>query len=301
MISKLDQYKLTKDKMKRLKSRVRKGIPECMRGYVWQYFAEVDSFKKRGDYFQMLKEKMDIEEELNSAEKDILKDLDRTFPNSPFFKEKLGLGQRSLFNVLSIFSKHYTETGYVQGMGFFTATLLNYMDEESAFWMLTSLMEKYKFNGFYQQDFPELPKAFYKLSSLVKKFYPKIYETFKAKKLNPSMFASQWFLTLFFVNVRYEIFIRIFDIFLVEGPKKTFFRIGLALIKLNEDKILNSKEFDELMEVMKHLGEKITVGKLFDEAFSLNITNKILDDYEKQYDTLIANKVTDEVLDQINM
>lgn len=300
MIAKLDQYRLTKEKTKKLKTRVRRGIPDCLRGYVWQFFAEVENFRKRGDYFQLLKDKISKNEDLNLAEKDILKDLDRTFPNSTFFKEKLGLGQRSMFNVLSIFSSHYTETGYVQGMGFLTACLLNYMDEETAFCMLISLMEKYKINGFYKQDFPELSKAFYKLTSLIKKFSPKVYEVFKNKRLYPYMYATNWFLTLFFVSVRFEVFLRIFDIFLIEGQKKIIYRIGLALIKLNEDKILNAKEFDELMEIMKKLGEKITVEKLFEEAFSFKITSKNLEEYEKQHDYLTTNNLSDEVLDLIN-
>ena len=300
MINKLDQYRLTKEKTKKLKTRVRRGIPDCLRGYVWQFFADVENFRKRGDYYQMLQFKINKNEEFNSAEKDILKDLNRTFPNSPFFKEKLGLGQRSLFNVLSIFSNYYTETGYVQGMGFLTACLLNYMDEETAFWMLISLMEKYKINGFYKQDFPELPKAFYKLTSLIKKFHPKVYEIFKAKRLYPYMYAIHWFLTLFFVNIRFEVFLRIFDIFIIEGQKKIIYRIGLALIKLNEEKILNAKEFDGLMDIMKKLGDKITVDKLFEEAFSFKITKKNLEEYEKQYDMLIANNLSDEILDFIN-
>ena len=100
-------------------------------------------------------------------------------------------------------------------------------------------------------------KAFYKLLSLLKKICPRIYECFKTHGLCPSMYASQWFLTLFFVNVKYEIFLRIFDLFLLERNSKIIYRFGLALLKLNEEKIVNAKLFDELMIIIKHFKHEI--------------------------------------------
>lgn len=301
MVRKLKTYWDSKEKFRRLKIRTREGIPECMRGYIWQVYAQVEDFMKRGDYYQLLNSMKNINEELNSTEKEILKDIDRTLPNSTFFKDKLGLGQRSLFNVLSTFSRHNPETGYVQGMGFFTACLLNYMDEESAYWMLNSIMEKYKINSFFKEGFVELKKANYKLIGLLKKFHFKIYEAFRLKHLNPSSHTNQWFLTLFFINVRYENFVRIFDIFLLEGESKLIYRIGLSLLKLNEEKIVNAKEFDELMEIMKHLDDNITIENLLDEAFELKINKKLLSEYEKQYEQLCTNKSNDDILDLLNM
>ena len=75
----------------------------------------------------------------------ILKDLDRTYPNQSLFKTKYGSGQRSLYRVLCSYSKYNKEIGYVQGMGFIAAVLLIlliYMDEESTFFILESLMKK---------------------------------------------------------------------------------------------------------------------------------------------------------------
>ncbi len=215
-------------------------------------------------------------DDYSEAEKDIMKDLSRTFPNNTFFKEKLGMGQRSMFNVLSAFSKCSTETGYVQGMGFLSACFLNFMDEESAFWMLISIMDKYHLKGFYKQGFPELSVALFKFMSLVKKMFPKIFETFKQHSVYSSMFASQWFLTLFLVNLKFEVVVRIFDCFLMEGLR-VIYRMGLALLKLNEDRINNNKQFDEVMNIMKNLDDGITIDKLFKAAFdSIKLSEKTL-------------------------
>ena len=40
-----------------------------------------------------------------------------------------------------------TQVGYVQGMGFVSAILLRYMDEESAFWTLVALLKGVRGRG----------------------------------------------------------------------------------------------------------------------------------------------------------
>jgi hypothetical protein len=44
------------------------------------------------------------------------------------------------------------------------------MDEESSFFMLHSLMKKYKMEGIFFDEFPELRKKFYILLNLQKKY-----------------------------------------------------------------------------------------------------------------------------------
>lgn len=51
-------------------------------------------------------------------------DLGRTFPHHRFYKQALGLGQLSLFNLLKAYSILDPELGYCQGLGFICAVLL---------------------------------------------------------------------------------------------------------------------------------------------------------------------------------
>ena len=153
MIQHYDEFK-TKN-FSKLKSRTRKGIPDSVRSYVWQLFGEKDKYYEK-DLFNKL-ESINLDEETEIV---IIKDLDRTFPACQFFKEKYGNGQRKLFKVLSYYSKYNKDTGYVQGMGFIVAVFLTYMDEESSFFMLHSLMKKYDMEGFYLPGFPILKKHF---------------------------------------------------------------------------------------------------------------------------------------------
>ena len=234
MIQNYDEFKVKK--FEKLKSRTRKGIPDSLRSYVWQLFAEKNRFYQK-DLFKKL-ESRSIKEDMELV---IIKDLDRTYPNCQLFKDKYGNGQRKLYRVLSSYSKLNTSTGYVQGMGFIVAVFLTYMDEESSFYMLHSLMKKYELEGFYLPGFPELKKTFFILLNLEKKFVPKVYELFKKEGMVPSMYASEWFICLFSRNLDFKTLVRIFDVFLLEGYK-VIYRFALAFIKIKEDEFLKAKD-----------------------------------------------------------
>lgn len=48
----------------------------------------------------------------------------RTFPDHKYYKDALGVGQLSLFNLLKAYSILDPELGYCQGLGFICAVLL---------------------------------------------------------------------------------------------------------------------------------------------------------------------------------
>ena len=54
----------------------------------------------------------------SACERVIRRDIARTYPEHAFFKEKDGLGQESLFNVMKAYSLHDREVGYCQGSAF---------------------------------------------------------------------------------------------------------------------------------------------------------------------------------------
>ena len=155
MLSNFDDF--VKNHYSKLKERVRKGIPDSLRGYAWQKILNVDEDIYKKDLYQQLSE----ESGEKSLEEVIIKDIDRTFPKNTFFNQKYGGGQRSLYKVLVNYSKFNKEVGYVQGMGFITALLLTYMDEERSFFMLHALMKKRELESLYLPGFPDLNKKLY--------------------------------------------------------------------------------------------------------------------------------------------
>ena len=73
---------------------VRKGVPSHFRGIVWQLLCTASiSFKSK--YSEYIKQS-------SPHEKVIRRDISRTYPDHEFFKEKDGLGQEGLFNVIKV-------------------------------------------------------------------------------------------------------------------------------------------------------------------------------------------------------
>eukprot|EP00742_Colponemidia_sp_Colp-10_P004044 GILJ01004314.1.p1 GENE.GILJ01004314.1~~GILJ01004314.1.p1 ORF type:complete len:159 (-),score=16.76 GILJ01004314.1:7-483(-) len=114
-----------------VKNRIRQGVPDILRGFMWQVFANVQEYKKNHlDVYQQLVGQTHV-----PFEDDIMRDISRTFPKQIFFRERHGFGQTSMLRVLKAYSLYNSEVGYCQGMGFITGLLLLYMSEEDCFWM----------------------------------------------------------------------------------------------------------------------------------------------------------------------
>ena len=175
-------------------------------------------------------------------------------------------------------------------MGFIVAVFLSYMDEESSFFMLDSLMKKYGLEGFYKPNFPDLKKTFYILLNLMKKFLPKIYELFKKEGMMPSMYASEWFICVFSRNLEFNTLVRIFDVFLLEGYK-VIYRFALAFLKLKEEKFLVGKDgLASIMKTMNECTEDVDVEKVFKIAFGFSLSRKYIDKLGIEYETIKNNQ-----------
>ena len=283
MLNNYQKYQTTK--RAKLKSRTRKGIPDSLRSIVWQLFAGTDKLKEKNLFENLNKQELD-----KDIEGVIIKDLDRTFPSCQLFKEKYGMGQRKLYRVLSNYSKYNKVLGYVQGMGYLAAIFLLYMDEESAFYMLHSLVKNYGFEGLYKEGFPDLKKKFYVLLNLEKKYIPKIYDIFKRDGVFISIYASQWLLCLFAKDLKPNILVRIFDVFLFEGFK-VIYRFALAFLKLKEKAFIsNKKGIFYSMNTIKLLFDNIDIDELFKVAFSFSLSRSHIKKYEEEYEQNKNNK-----------
>jgi hypothetical protein len=277
MLEHIDVYR--SKKRNKLKKRTRKGIPDSLRGYIWQLFSKKNKYYMKDLYQNLEKEKLDPETETT-----IIKDLDRTFPSCQLFKDKYGAGQRKLFKVLSNYSKYNNTIGYVQGMGYLVALFLIYMNEESSFYVLHSLIKDYELEGIYKQGFPDLKKKFYVLLNLEKKFIPKIYDVLKRDGIFPSIYASEWFICLFSKDLKINVLVRIFDTFLFEGFK-VIYRFALAFLKMKEKQFTKGKPgIVYTMEIIKKCFEDIDIEALFKVAFSFHLSKKHINKFELEYE-----------------
>ena len=81
------------------------------------------------------------------------------------------------------------------------------------------------------------------------------------------MYCASWYLTLYAGYFPYEIYSRIWDVYLAEG-RKTLFRISLAIMKINEPKLLG-KDVGEMKKVIQQYPKEAKLEELFHYAFNV--------------------------------
>jgi len=228
----------------KFKRRVRKGIPPEYRGLVWQLLSGGRALMVSSPgVFQQLLEAVEVE--VDTA---IMRDLNRTYPTHIFFMQRQGPGQRALYNVLRAYAAFDKRVGYVQGMGFIAAVLLLHMPEEEAFWTLAALMQgsvHAPLGGMYAVGMPVLQQCLFQFSALLQAKLPLLAAHLSREGVEPPMFATHWFNTLFAYSLPFPHLLRVWDIFMLEGMK-IIFRVSVVVLKLSEDRLI-SCNFERLV------------------------------------------------------
>lgn len=266
-----------------VKRRIRKGIPDCLRGLVWQLISgSRDLLLMNPGVYEQL-----VIYETSASELDIIRDISRTFPSHVFFQQRHGPGQRSLYNVLKAYSVFDRDVGYVQGMGFLAGLLLLYMSEEDAFWLLVALLKgavHAPMEGLYLAGLPLVQQYLFIFERLVRELLPKLGEHFSEEMINPSMYASQWFITVFSYSFPFHLALRIWDVFLSEGVKIVF-KVGLALLTYCHNDLVKLP-FEKLIHALKNFpDDAMNPDTLLPLAYSIKITKRLEElklEYEKK-------------------
>ncbi|KAB5561064.1 hypothetical protein DKX38_006021 [Salix brachista] len=263
-----------------VKRRIRKGIPDCLRGLVWQLISgSRDLLLMNPGVYEQL-----VIYETSASELDIIRDISRTFPSHVFFQQRHGPGQRSLYNVLKAYSVYDRDVGYVQGMGFLAGLLLLYMSEEDAFWLLVALLKgavHAPMEGLYQVGLPLVQQYLSSFDRLMKEQMPKLGEHFTQEMINPSMYASQWFITVFSYSFPFHLALRIWDVFLYEGVKIVF-KVGLALLKYCHDDLVKLP-FEKLIHALRNFPEDaMDPDTLLPMAYVIKVSRR-LEELKQEY------------------
>ncbi|XP_061703910.1 ecotropic viral integration site 5 ortholog isoform X3 [Cydia pomonella] len=262
---------------------VRQGVPHHFRGIVWQLLAGVDSSPEKKLYASYIKAK-------SACEKVIRRDIARTYPEHDFFKEKDGLGQESLFNVMKAYSLHDREVGYCQGSGFIVGLLLMQMPEEEAFAVLVKIMQQHRMRDMFKPSMAELGLCMFQLENLVQELLPDLHVHFQSQSFSTSIYASSWFLTLFTTTLSLPLACRIMDVFLSEGIEIVF-KVALAMLTLGKNDLLSLDMESILKYIQKELPAKTEADQdaFMNLAYSIKVNPKKMKKLEKEY-TVIKTK-----------
>lgn len=103
-----------------LSAKIRAGVPQPLRGLVWQTMSQSSATNLESLYEQLSAD----DAEKSRYERIINRDLARTFPNVDMFKLDGGSGQQAMGRVLKAYSMYDAHVGYCQGLAFVVGPLL---------------------------------------------------------------------------------------------------------------------------------------------------------------------------------
>ncbi|XP_041074745.1 USP6 N-terminal-like protein isoform X2 [Polyodon spathula] len=263
MLKKWDKYRNSEKMMRR----IYKGIPLHLRGQVWSVLLDVEKIKNEntGKY-----EKMKQQARLYSTEiKQIDLDVNRTFRNHIMFRDRFGVKQQALFDVLAAYSVYNTEVSYCQGMSQIAAILLMYLNEEDAFWALSQLLtnQKHAMHGFFIPGFHKLLRFQAHHDQILSRLIPKLKKHLDREQMSTGIYTTKWFLQCFIDRTPFTLTLRLWDIYILEG-ERVLTAMAYTVLKLHKKNLLKMS-LEELREFLQenivrsfHLNDDIVIEQL---------------------------------------
>ena len=255
-------------------------------------------------------------------ERDIKKDIHRTFPDEPYFSsDEYGLvGQNHLYKVLVALSNYFPHVGYCQGMNFIIAFLLMISggNELETFWLFVTLARNPEFNliGLFEDGFPFINLHVSLFHQIFKKELPALYDHVQSLMLPDSLWISNWLCSLFLYALPTKKVIRVWDVMLTED---IFFlvKVAVALMKLYEKEILglDTNGFNDLFRFIKSekcikhpkvsasestiifQAKEVDIEQLLKIAQKMKISKEKIGECVRVYKETMPAHISDEILD----
>ncbi|KAG9242830.1 rab-GTPase-TBC domain-containing protein [Calycina marina] len=242
--------KVGRAKWNEFKSLVLGGIPIVLRAKVWAECSGASALRIPG-YYEDLVSQLEGIEDLKAANQ-IKMDINRTLTDNIFFRR--GTGVCKLEEVLVAYSRRNTEIGYCQGMNLITACLLLIMPTaEDAFWMLASIIEKILPNNYYDNSLLASRADQQVLQQYVAEILPKLSTHLHDLSIELEALSFQWFLSVFTDCLSAEALFRVWDVLFCTNDGSTFlFQVALALLKLNEQQLLQCSTTASIYTYLNH-------------------------------------------------
>ncbi|TYZ63600.1 hypothetical protein PybrP1_004810 [[Pythium] brassicae (nom. inval.)] len=200
----------------------------------------------------------------------IQRDVTRTFSifERSYLPDKdIGAQQGALFRVLNAIAE--AEDGYCQGMNFIAALfLVEGLDEADAYALFLYLLKKRHLARIYQRSSTFLDDYLEHFNLMFQRELPDLHQHLLAQGFVIPMYGIEWFTTLFSLSTKPDLACAIFDLFFV-GVQDIFLRMGLAILKLSEAKLM-CMTFEDFLKEFKPLVRQIDPYQAILKALSFS-------------------------------
>jgi hypothetical protein len=236
---------------------VRSGIAFEQRSDVWELLSGSRIYGGRLEnpinyYKSLVKQSHLIPPKLK---KDIRADIPRTMQEHAKFKTKKA--QDELNRILSAYCVRNPTIGYCQSMSHVVGFLMMYYGEESSFWFLCSLLDNFLPSEFYSPSLLGVRTETEVFNRLVSEKMNKLYKHLIKYDIDLRVVSLKWFMCIYLLTFPLEVTARIWDCFLLEGIS-ILFNIGLALLDINKNALLDLNETSLLLEHLQQMGSAVT-------------------------------------------
>lgn len=260
------------------------GVPYEYKNMVWQLLLgylptnksrrEATLTRKRKEYVDSIPTYFDIADNERTTEegetlRQILVDLPRTCPDTPFFHQPLI--QKAMERILYIWAIRHPASGYVQGMNdlltpMLLVSLFPFVDdvmrcdvatidskvmmdvEADAYWSLTKLLDNIQDHYTFSQ--PGLQRMVLRLEDLVHRVDAELHDHLDSEGLQYMQFAFRWMNCLLLRELPLRVIVRLWDTYLSEergGFENFHVYVCAVLLKTFREPLLKMSFQDVLM------------------------------------------------------
>ena len=282
-LNKIFSSKLNKKIYKEILNRkdLEKGIIENKQMHIniWKILLKYNLIKKEYPYHPNLEKALQIKYSMNGKNDFCIIDLDsqRTlFDKNTNVEEK----RKSLNNILKTCIMLNEEGSYCQGMNFVGGFILKISEnEEESFYLLMGLFKYTDYRSIFKKDLTKLRLFFSIFEKILKLYIPTLESYFTENKVTANYYLSAWFIALFTSLVKQgqklDAFLKIFDLFIIDGWK-AIFNISMDILRKNEETLLTYKNEVLLHYLTNTLGYDYVLNRQNYEYLLDNNINKRL-------------------------
>ncbi|XP_039282761.1 small G protein signaling modulator 3 homolog isoform X2 [Nilaparvata lugens] len=279
-----DNVDIKLPKTDKLREMVRDGIPHSLRSQIWMRMS--GALAKKQSYDMSYK---DIVKSSNSdvlvTSKQIEKDLLRTFPANACFNDMNSTGVPRLRRVLRALAWLYPDIGYCQGSGMIAGSLLLFMEEEDAFWLMCTIVEDILPASYYSPSLLGVQADQRVLRALIDSYLPEVDEVLRQHDIEISLITLHWFLTIYASVVHMKLLLRIWDMFFFDGSI-VIFQISLGMLKLIEPSLKPLENSAQIFNALSDIPGSIdNIENLFKVSWevSTQLTDIVLETHRRRH------------------
>ena len=213
---------------------------------------QIRKYYKKGHYHKLLAQEADAK-----TMHSIRKDLERTYPDEPYFCGEYSPGRKALQRVLKAISIELPEIGYVQSMNFIVGLLLLLSggNEVESFWFFVTLAKRPEFGllGFYDEDFTLVSFLTFVFTKLARKRESEVQEHIEEMFVPETLWIQKWLMTLYLHSFSFPMVIRIWDL-MISKDITALLQVGISILHTHKEDILNF-ELEHFVEFLNGFQE----------------------------------------------